>query len=392
MKIVLLSGGVGKRLWPISTEEIPKQYIKLKHNETMLMSTYKKVSHISDSIYVATQKTQSDIVRKQLGNKIPIIDEPSLRGTFGAIMNITEYLKYKENILGNEIIVAIPVDHSVSANFYDIIKEIPKYLSDNADFCIIGIKPKYASTQFGYMIEKNNIVINFVEKPTEQMANELINNGAYWNSGILAFRLMTTDKILSKYLDITCYEEFSKKYNSLPKNSFDKEILEKSKKICMIKSNEQWDDLGTWNHLSDFISNSDEYNTNIINTENKKILNNGVKDSIIINTSNGIALYPKNDDRVHYSTGYSYKDFYHLNSENDKFKIKYLKFDDNKSAYYQNYSHCDEIWNVISGSGLVTIDKKTRRLEFGVSLKIAELQKLHLKEIKKLEVIGIQKV
>lgn len=297
MKIVLLSGGIGKRLWPISTEEMPKQFLKFGHNKKMLMKTYEKFSNISNSVYVATQKKQSEIVKSQLGNSVSIITEPSLRGTFGAVLNIAKYLKYKENISENEIIVTIPIDHLVDNKFYDFIDSIPICLSNELDFCVVGIKPKYPSTEFGYIIEKNDIVTNFIEKPIEERAIELINDGAYWNSGILAFRLGVIDKISTNYLPTTSYEDFYVNYSKLPKNSFDKEILEKSKKICVIKSDSRWNDLGTWNHLYKYISKADEYNTNIINTEDKKIINNGVKNSIIINTSNGIALYPKDEEK-----------------------------------------------------------------------------------------------
>lgn len=391
MKIILLSGGIGKRLWPISTEEMPKQFLSFGHNETMLMNTYKKIIGITNSIYVATQKSQIDMVKEQLGDSISIISEASIRGTFGAIMNIAKYLKYKENISDDEIIVTIPIDHLVNEDFYEVINKIPNYLSNNIDFCIIGIKPKYASTQFGYIVEKNNMVEKFIEKPNERKANELISNGAYWNSGILAFKLDTINKISEKYLPTIDYADFYNNYDKLPEISFDKEILEKSKKVYVIKSNSQWDDLGTWNHLYNMLSEADDFNTNIINTENKIIVNNGIKDSIIVNDSNGIALYPKNYDKEFYKTWGFYKVLSHFKIGNEKIKIKYLKFNNNENTSYQCHTYRDEIWNIISGTGIAILDGKLIKLKSGDSLTIKKMQKHLLRGINDLEIIEIQK-
>lgn len=391
MKIVLLSGGVGKRLWPISTEKMPKQFLKFGQNETMLVSTYKKACNISDSVYVATQEKQSKIVKSQLNNLVSIINEPSLHGTFGTMLNIANYFKYKEKFEENEIIVTIPIDHCVDDEFYDLLKKIPTYLSGNVDFCLIGIKPTYPSTEFGYIVENSNMVSNFVEKPIENRAIDLINHGAYWNSGVLAFRLGTMNEISNKYFKTTNYKKFYANYNKLPKNSFDKEVLEKSKKIYVIKTDSRWEDLGTWKHLCNKISESDEYNTNIINTEKKIIINNGIENSIIVNTSNGIALFAKDEKKISYRNWGVYKvlSCFKLNDEN--IKIKYLKINDKVNTSYQCHLFREELWNVISGTGIAIIDGKHINLKAGDLLRVEKNQKHILRGINDLEIIEIQK-
>ena len=216
------------------------------------------------------------------------------------MLNIANYFKYVEKINLDEAIITIPIDHDVDQNFYDVLNEMAYHLNDEIDFGLIGIEPTYPIKEYGYIIEQKNIVQKFVEKPNEHKAINLINNGAYWNSGIVAFKLETMCNISSKYVNVNNYKTFYKNYKELPKNSFDREVLEKSKKIYVVKTKNKWMDLGTWQNLYSKLSNADIYNTNIINTENKKIVNNGVTDSIIINTSNGIALFEKNKHNIFY--------------------------------------------------------------------------------------------
>ena len=391
MKVVLLAGGLGTRLWPVSTKKVPKQYVKFFNEETMLVSTYKKLKSQGFSIYVATNKKQSKFVKKQLGNNIRIIKEPEAHGTFGAMLNIANYFKYVEKINLDETIITIPIDHDVDQNFYDVLNEMAYHLNDEIDFGLIGIEPTYPTKEYGYIIEQKNIVQKFVEKPNEHKAINLINNGAYWNSGIVAFKLETMCNISNKYLNVNSYKTFYKNYKELPKNSFDREVLEKSKKIYVVKTKNKWMDLGTWQNLYSKVSNADIYNTNIINTENKKIINNGVTDSIIVNTSNGIALFEKNKHNIFYRHWGYYKiiDTYKTNGNN--VKVKYLKICANKNISYQYHKFREEVWYVTSGSGIIVIDGKQQEIKIGDIIKIGKEQKHSVKSLFDLEIIEIQR-
>lgn len=302
MKIVLLSGGQGKRLWPVSLDKKPKQFISFFDEGTsMLKSTFNKVSSIfgASNVFVATHKDFKKEVRKEIKNFDNIILENETIGTFGAIVNLSIYLKYKCSCDDNEIVAVVPIDHDIDEFFYNILKNAEERLNEsNNSICLIGIKPTYPSTSYGYIIHKDGKVLSFKEKPDKQTAIKYIKKCALWNSGIVVFRLKRIIDISKKYIDYNSYEEFQNKYNFLPHISFDYEVLEKENDLLIVESEIAWSDIGLWENLAPKISKSDKYNTNIINYENKKIINDGVENIILINTKDGIRIIPKiNDNR-----------------------------------------------------------------------------------------------
>lgn len=390
MKVVLLAGGLGTRLWPMSTQKVPKQYLKPLNQDSMLVTTYNKLLEEDFDIYVATIKKQNKFVKKQLGKNIKIINESNMHGTFGAMLNIANYFKYVEKVKMDEIIATIPIDHDVNKNFYKILNKVADCLCNHIDFGLIGIEPNHPSKEYGYIVEKNNMVQKFIEKPNEEQAMKLINNGACWNSGILVFKLKTMCDISANYLKVNDYKKFYKNYGKLPKNSFDREILEKSNKIYVEKTKTKWMDLGTWQNFYSKVSIADEYNTNIINTENKKIINNGVKDLILINNSNGIALFNKRNQEIFYRNWGFYKVLNTYKTKEENIKIKYLKVMADKNISYQYHNFRDEIWHISSGNGIIIIDGKRKKITSGDIVKVKRGQKHSIKALTDLEIIEIQ--
>lgn len=393
MQVILMAGGKGTRLWPLSTNEKPKQFVNfLGDKTTMLSSTYKNISKLNYPVYVSTQSKYSDLVLKQTNSEIPIISEPFSNNTFAAFLNIAIYLKYKKGINLNEIIALIPTDHDVEPGFYNILNKAKDLLQkSNKNFCLVGIKPTFPSTQYGYIQYEGHNIIEFSEKPNEEKAIELLAQHAVWNSGILIFKLGAMIEISKNYCTYDSYFEFVKKYDQLPNNSFDYEILEKRKDILMVLSDKSWNDLGNWYSLYSNMSITDEYNTNIINKESKLIKNFGVKDSIIINTSDGLALYPKNiNNKAFRNWGYySVLDYHKINEVN--IKIKYLKIFKDKNISYQRHSFRDEVWIIINGFGEVVINGQLRKVQKGDICNVSVMDKHSIKAIETLEIIEIQK-
>ncbi len=390
MRIVLMAGGKGTRLWPLSTDNLPKQFIPIfDNNQSMLTSTYNKIKGLNSKIYVSTQREYADIAMLQTNNSANIICEPFSHDTFAAFLNVAVYLKCEDNVDENEFVAIIPTDHDVDNNFYNILFKAEKLLQDsNKDFCLVGINPAYPSTQYGYILHEGSYVKQFVEKPDETKAKKLISENAAWNSGILVFKLGAMIKIAKKYSNGKNYKDFLNNYDLLPKISFDYEILEKMSDLMIVLSNKSWKDLGNWNTLYEKISMPDNFNTNIINTENKIIKNYGVEDSLIINSQNGIAMYPKLRNEIVKKDWGNYQLLKSYEFDNLVIEIKLLHVESKKSINCFENNHY--IFCVItSGSGEITINNQLKKLTIGSNCYINAKDKYTIKANKDLEIFSI---
>ncbi|MCM1990521.1 mannose-1-phosphate guanylyltransferase [Oceanirhabdus seepicola] len=275
LTILILAGGKGKRLAPLSTEEKPKQFLKFNNDKSLLQQTFNRAEGIvgKENVFVVTCQDYEDEVRSQLCNinYDNIIFEPHSRNTAPAlllgVMRIRE--KYED-----AAVLVIPSDHIIddSHKFYEDIKNGQRYLEYN-DKAIItfGIKPNRPETAFGYIRynpHKYNERIykceEFVEKPSLERAIEYIDKGNYlWNSGMFLFRGENIIRLSKKFLpdtfkvltDICMYQdhEYNKilkeKYMLVDKVSIDYGIMEKYDEIYVILSEFKWDDLGSFEAL-----------------------------------------------------------------------------------------------------------------------------------------------
>lgn len=390
MRIVLMAGGKGTRLWPLSTNKLPKQFIQVfDNNQSMLSSTYNKVKNLNRNIYVATQKEYYDIALAQTNNSANIICEPFSHDTFAAFLNVAMYLKYENNVDENEFVAIIPTDHDVDSNFYEILFEAEKLLqSCNKDFCLVGIKPTYPSTQYGYILYSKSYVKKFVEKPSINKAKKLISDNAVWNSGILVFRLSAMIKIANKYINYKNYKKFLNNYHLLPKISFDYEILEKMSDLMIVLSNQSWKDLGNWNSLYEKISTSDNFNTNIINREDKIIKNYGISNALIINTKDGIAMYPKEYNKaIKKDWGY-YQLLKSCEFDELVIEIKLLQID-SKQSINLHENNCSVFFIVVNGSGEIIINNQANLLTKGSNYYFNTTDKYTIKANESLEILYI---
>lgn len=201
MNIVLLSGGSGKRLWPLSNDIRSKQFIKIFKTEngeyeSMVQRVYRQIKKIdSDAkVTIATSKTQVSAIHNQLGDGVDISVEPCRRDTFPAIALATSYLVDKMGVSAEESVVVCPVDPYVNDDYFEALKK----LSDQADkgeanLVLMGIEPTYPSEKYGYIIpegkDETSKVKTFKEKPTADVAEQYIAQGALWNGGVFAYKL-----------------------------------------------------------------------------------------------------------------------------------------------------------------------------------------------------------
>lgn len=313
MNLVLLSGGSGKRLWPLSNETKPKQFLKVftrkdGTRESMLQRTFRMLCDVDQnvSITIATSESQAVSIRNQIGDSAGISIEPCRRDTFPAIALATAYLHDVQGIDLNRIVVVCPVDSYVEAEYYERLLLLEKLAEKGeANLVLMGIEPTYPSEKYGYIIPKTDDqiseVVEFKEKPDVSAAKEYIAQGALWNAGIFAYKLKYILDIAEKILGDSSYEGLFNNYTNLAQISFDYAVAEREKKIQVLRYKGKWKDLGTWNSLTeemdDEISgNASAYlceNTHVINETQIPLVALGVKNLAIVATPNGILITEK---------------------------------------------------------------------------------------------------
>ncbi|MCJ1968898.1 sugar phosphate nucleotidyltransferase [Lactococcus carnosus] len=314
MKLVLLSGGSGKRLWPLSNNQRSKQFIKAFKNEdeeleSMVQRVWKQLAdaNLQKDSFIATGEGQRSLLRNQLDiEDDKIITEPSRRDTFPAIVLAASYLYSKIGASREEIMIIQPVDPFVDVAFFEKIKELDSLIREtNTSLGLVGIKPTLPSEKYGYIVPestKSNRVKKFQEKPKREVAEKLINNGAVWNAGVFGLKIGTLVDYLEDFGFPVEYDELVKSYEKLPKNSFDYEFSEKQKSISFIQYDGYWKDLGTWNTLTEEVGDKvigntsvliDSQNTHIINETDYPIAVIGVKDLVIAAGAEGIFVSTK---------------------------------------------------------------------------------------------------
>lgn len=423
MNIILLSGGSGKRLWPLSNEVRSKQFLKIFKNkegfkESMVQRMYRMITEVdpNSTITIATSENQIPQIIDQLGDHVGISIEPTRKDTFPAIALAAAYLK-KQGVSGNEAVVVCPVDPYVEKDYFDCLKELSDEASreGSANLTLMGIEPIYPSTKYGYIIPTNDKHIapvhEFKEKPNEEKAQEYINKGALWNGGVFAFKLNYVLEIALRLFGTDSYECLKKRYESLQKISFDYAVVEHEKSISVIRFSGSWKDLGTWNTLSESMDEEATgnvimdscHNTHIINELKLPIIALGIIDAVIAATPDGILVTNKDkstelknyvaDARPMYERlewgEYKVLDYQcHENGQNNLTREIIIK-----PGYHTNYQSNNEmklIWAFTEGIGEIIMDDIVKEIKCGEVAIINPGMKYAVKGITELHIIEIQ--
>lgn len=387
MNIVLLSGGSGKRLWPLSNDVRSKQFIKIFRQEngnyeSMVQKVYRQIREVDPSakITIATSKTQVSAIHNQLGENIGISVEPCRRDTFPAIALATAYLVDEMGVSPEESVVVCPVDPYVEEDYFEALKK----LSDQADkgeanLVLMGIEPTYPSEKYGYIIpegtEFTSNVKSFKEKPTKEVAEDYISKGALWNGGVFAYKLKYVLNKAHELIDFSDYYDLFSKYDTLTKISFDYAVVEKEDKIQVQRFAGKWKDLGTWNTLSEAmqeqvvgkgIMNEECTDVHIINELDVPVLAMGLHDVIISASSEGILVSDKEQssyikpfvDNMEQEIMFAEKswgNYQVMDIESDSMTIK-VTLNPGHSMNYHSHKCRDEVWVVLSGTGKTIVD------------------------------------
>ncbi len=393
MKIVLLSGGSGKRLWPLSNDIRSKQFLKVVRNndgeiESMVQRVYRQINESvkGADIAIATSSSQVESIKNQLGGKVSIVVEPERRNTFPAIALSAAFLYYEKNCSLDETVAVLPVDPYVDKEYFETVERLDSAVQSSiTDIVLMGVKPTYPSEKYGYIIPAEtgksvNLAKEFKEKPDKETAQKLISQGGLWNCGVFSFKLSYLVNIIKSVIDCDCYEDVLKQYSKFEKTSFDYAVLEKSKSIGVVSYSGEWKDLGTWNTLTEVMSNdpigevtisNDCVNTHVINELDIPVIVMGAKDMVIAASPDGILVADKdqssyikqhvdNVDRRPMYEEREWGDYTVLNisvdNDNNKAVTKKKTVKQGERIAPKQHNHHSTVWTIISGKATVNID------------------------------------
>ena len=396
MNIVLLSGGSGKRLWPLSNDIRSKQFIKIFKQEdgtyeSMVQRVYRQIKKVDTdaTVTIATSKTQVSAIHNQLGEKVGISVEPCRRDTFPAIALATAYLVDVMHIDPSESVVVCPVDSYVEDSYFEALKE----LSDQADkgeanLVLMGIEPTYPSEKYGYIIPESTdhvaTVQTFKEKPTADVAEQYIAQGALWNGGVFAYKLGYVMNKAHELMDFTDYADLFAKYDTLKKISFDYAVVEHEPKIQVVRFAGTWRDLGTWNTLTEAmeediigkgILNDACSGVSIVNEMDVPVLAMGLHDVVISASPEGILVSDKEqssyikpfvdmfEQQIMFAEK-SWGSFKVVDVESTSMTIK-VTLNAGHKMNYHSHKNRDEVWVVISGTGKTIVDGMEQNVKAG---------------------------
>lgn len=395
MNIILLSGGSGKRLWPLSNDIRSKQFIKIFKTadgyESMVQRVYRQIKEVDPtaSVTIATSKTQVSSIHNQLGDSVGVCVEPCRRDTFPAVALASAYLHDVKGVAPQEPVVVCPVDPYVNNDYFEALHTLSQLAQQGAaNLTLMGIEPTYPSEKYGYIIPETSDTVSkvktFKEKPDAKTAADYIAQGALWNGGVFAYRLGYVLDRAHEMIEFTGYRDLYDKYVTLPKISFDYAVVEKEPHIQVMRFAGQWKDMGTWNTLTEAMEEpgigkailSDSCrNVHVLNELDVPVLCMGLQDVVVSASPEGILVSDKEqssyikpfvdaiDQQIMFAEK-SWGSFRVLDIEDESLTIK-VTLNPGHGMNYHSHQRRDEVWTVISGCGRAVVDGVERPVQAG---------------------------
>jgi len=420
---IILCGGSGTRLWPISRHSMPKQFTKIFDNKSLFEMTLERNSSYCDSIMIVSNENQYFLALDQSkeNSKLPnkYLLEPIGRNTAPAIALSCFDYDY------DDIVLITPSDHLIKnkKKYYKMLDRASE-LARLGNIVIFGIEPDFAETGFGYIEANGEDVLGFKEKPNFETATSYIESGGYyWNSGMFCFKagvfLDELKKYSPKIYDMSKKAFQNTKYSdnlmkiakedmlNIPEDSIDYAVIEKSKLVKMVKADIEWSDVGSFealdkeiakdnngNSLNESLFSIDSYN-NFIYSSNKKIVTIGIKDCIIVDTNDALLIsskgnsqqvkqvvekLKKENSKLHDTHLKVFKPWgnYTILEESIGYKIKKIEVSPNKRLSLQKHMHRNEHWIVLSGTATVQVGNEIKIIRPNEStyIKMGEIHRL----------------
>lgn len=429
MNIVLLSGGSGKRLWPLSNDTMSKQFLSLLPTEnggteSMVQRVYRQIKAADPQakIVVSTNKMQKGSLMRQLGEGVDIIIEPERRNTYPAVLFAAAYMHYEKKIAKDDIVIVLPIDVFAAEGYFENLFKMEQSLKNSEyNLMLMGAKPTYPSEKYGYIVPceykqgEAMSVKEFKEKPNVKVAQGLLKKGALWNCGIFGFKLSYMMNILKENVTINSFEDMILSYDKLEKDSFDYQVVEKEKSIGFIEYVGKWKDLGTWNTLTEEMRGNsignDVYvadscnNTHVLNMLDTPIIAMGLDNIVVVASHDGILISEKEEssflkpyaDKIKQRPMYEQRLWgeyrvldYITDDEGNATLTKRLHIKPGMQISYQYHKIRTEIWTISKGEGILFIDDEKRTVKRGDVIHILPLQKHAIQGITDLEFIEVQ--
>lgn len=430
LHLILLSGGSGTRLWPLSNSSRSKQFLKVLRDDagesqSMVQRTFEQLAcaGLDASITVATCESQVTAIERQTADhECDMVVEPERRDTAPAIMLACAHLAFDEKIDPDDTVAVLPIDTYAAPGYYRTIADVDAAVqADAADIVLLGVKPTYPSAKYGYIVPRGAKrppypVERFVEKPAEAAAADLIADGALWNCGVFGFKLSYLVDVLSRYSQAETFADLRATYADLPKNSFDYEVVEKADSIAVVPYAGEWKDLGTWNTLSEEMADDcagrvvlDRRtcdNVHVINETGLPMVVAGLSDSVIIATPDGILVSGKAEsadikglvaESAESRPMYEHRRWGKYRvvdssvfGDGSKALTKELRIEPGAQMSYQRHMRRSEVWTVVSGRGEVVLDGETTEVGIGSVVQIERGRMHSARAFEELDIIEVQ--
>lgn len=443
MYSIILAGGSGSRLWPLSRELYPKHLLNLTSSKSLLQSTFERLNFCmpQENILSITNTKHLANVKMQLKELTPapqVLAEPVSKNTAPAIALAVKYLMQKTE--NDPIILVVPSDQLIenTEKFAATVKKGEK-LAQDGYIVTFGIEPSYPETGYGYINTSENLnnfykVKNFVEKPDYKTAQSYLKAKTYfWNSGIFMFKasviLKEIQKLAPQISEISDKIDFTKSdnipfldFDEMPNISIDYAVMEKSDNIALIKLESDWNDLGSWGSIYD-VSPKDKNNNvfighvldegsknSFVYASSKLVATIGLEDTVIVETEDAILacrkdltqdvkkIYEtlkKQNDNTHlvHKTVYRPWGFYTVIAQGEGFLTKIIHVNPKQKLSVQSHNHRSEHWVVLSGTAKVILESKELILNSGysVDIPVKAIHSLQNPYDEAVEVIEVQK-
>jgi len=308
MRVLLLAGGGGTRLWPLSSEDRPKQFLPLLSDKSLLAETAERLAPLSQDVWVATSDRYVELVRRELPD-VPverILPEPARRNSGPALLAAA--IRFAAE--GDPVTAVVPSDQTVAdAEAFRRALSAAAAAADHGSAALLGVRPTRPETDFGYLQVRPRpdgylAVERFIEKPRSEQAAEYVAAGHLWNAGIFVLRptrflaearrvageLVRSVERYEEALRISRAEEAAQIYRSLPSVSIDYAVMEKSQGVLAVPLSAGWNDVGTWRAVRDMRGASDGAGNLILS--DAPVLAPGIRDTAIIATASGVLVLP----------------------------------------------------------------------------------------------------